>query len=126
MESEGEMDNLIAGSLRIDAQIGPQPGPIRLLWQGKSNDRNPSLALAPYFSDVLATATVNRIPVEMHFEKLEHFNSSTITSIIQLVQDARACGVKLLILYDRELRWQRLSLEPLKVFANDLLELRSV
>jgi len=30
------------------------------------------------------------------------------------------------VLYDKDIRWQRMSLEPLRVFANDLFELRPV
>ena len=120
------MDSLVTGSLRIDAKVAPPPGPISLLWQGKSSDRNPSLALAPYFSEVLSSAIASQVPIELHFEKLEHFNSSTISAIIQLVEDARRRSVKLMVFYDREVRWQRMSLEPLRVFANDLFELRPV
>jgi len=118
------MDNLVAGSLRIDVQVAPPPAPIRLSWLGKSSDRDPALVLAPYFKNLLALAVRQRQPIEMHFERLEHFNSSTITSIIRLVEDARRSSIKLTILYDAEQRWQRLSIEPLRVFTNDLLELR--
>ncbi len=120
------MDSLVTGNLRIDTRVGRPSGPIELLWMGKSNDRNPALALAPFFSQVLASACASKLPVELHFEKLEHFNSSTITSIIKLVEDARRSGVKLVVLYDKDIRWQRMSLEPLRVFANDLFELRPV
>ena len=120
------MESLVSGSLRIDARINPSPGAIQLMWTGKSNDRNPSQTLTPFFSTVLAAARAKQTPVELHFEKLEHFNSSTITSIIKLVEDARRSGIKLAILYDKDVRWQRMSLEPLRVFANDLFELRSV
>jgi hypothetical protein len=82
--------------------------------------------LAPYFRDVLATADTRKVPLELHFEKLEHFNSSTITSIIQLIQDSRARGVKLVLVYDHALRWQKLSFDALRVFAKDaMLELRA-
>jgi hypothetical protein len=120
------MESLVTGSLRIDARVGRPTGAIQLLWMGRSNDRDPALALQPYFSQVLASATAGHLPVELHFERLEHFNSSTITSIIKLVEDARRGGVKLTVLYDKDVRWQRMSLEPLRVFANDLFELRSV
>jgi hypothetical protein len=120
------MDSLVTGSLRIDARVGRPAGAIQLLWMGRSNDRNPAVVLAPYFSQVLASASAGHVPVELHFERLEHFNSSTITSIIKLVEDARRGGVKLTLLYDKDVRWQRMSLEPLRVFANDLFELRPV
>jgi hypothetical protein len=121
------MENLIVGDLRIEAfETGPA-APVQLLWKGKSNDRHPSKVLAPYFGTVLATAGTRRVPVELHFEKLDHFNSSTITSIIQLIQDSRARGIKLIIVYDQALKWQKLSFDALRVFAkDDLLELRTM
>jgi hypothetical protein len=119
------MNDLVSGDLRIDARAEKVSAPIQLLWRGKSVGRNPSRTLAPYFSGVLAEAETRHVPLELHFEKLEYFNSSTITSIIQLVQDARTRGVHMVIHYDGGLSWQRMSFEPLRVFANELLELRS-
>ena len=120
------MDTLIVGDLRIEALEGIPPAPVQLLWKGKSNDRHPSVALAPYFRDVLSEAGTKKVPIELHFEKLDHFNSSTITSIIQLIQDSRAQSIKLVLVYDQALKWQKLSFDALRVFAkDDLLELRA-
>ena len=122
------MQSLIVGDLRIEAlQDDTSPSvPVRLLWKGKSNNRHPGEALAPYFRSVLADVATKRVPLELHFEKLEHFNSSTITSIIQLIQESRARAVKLILVYDQALKWQKLSFDALRVFAkdNDLLQLR--
>jgi hypothetical protein len=121
------MESLIAGDLRIDAFHTEATAPIRLVWQGKSNDRQPGRLLTPYFRIALSAAAEGKVPVELHFEKLDHFNSSTITSIIQLIQDARSAAVRLVLVYDGTLKWQRLSFDALRVFAkDDLLELRSV
>jgi hypothetical protein len=118
------MQGLVVGDLRIEALEASTA--VQLLWKGKSNNRHPGEALAPYFRDVLATAAMRKVPVELHFEKLEHFNSSTITSIIQLIQDSRARAIKLVLVYDEALKWQKLSFDALRVFArDDLLELRS-
>jgi hypothetical protein len=120
------MQSLIVGDLRIEALEDAASAPVRLLWRGKSNNRHPGDALAPYFRQVLAAADTRRVPLELHFEKLEHFNSSTITSIIQLIQDSRARAVKLILVYDQALKWQKLSFDALRVFAkDDLLELRT-
>jgi hypothetical protein len=64
----------------------------------------------------------------MHFERIEHFNSSTITALIRLIQTARKAGVKLVMVYDQNLKWQRLSFDALRVFDknNELFQLRSV
>jgi hypothetical protein len=120
------MQSLIVGDLRIEAmEDGVHPA-VQLLWKGKSNNRYPADALVPYFRDVLAAATARQVPIELHFEKLEHFNSSTITSIIQLIQDSRARSIKLILVYDRSLKWQKLSFDALRVFVKDaMLELRA-
>jgi hypothetical protein len=121
------MQSLIVGDLRIETAEGQVSSAVQLLWKGKSNHRNPSEALGPYFREVLASAAAQRVPLELHFEKLEHFNSSTITSVIKLIQDARARTVKLVLIYDPALKWQKLSFDALRVFARDgLLELRAV
>lgn len=120
------MQGLVVGDLRIEAREDEASTAVQLLWKGKSNNRHPGEALAPYFREVLAIASMRKLPIELHFEKLEHFNSSTITSIIQLIQDSRARAVKLVLVYDEALKWQKLSFDALRVFArDDLLELRS-
>jgi hypothetical protein len=120
------MEDLIAGDLKIQA-IQRNPTLLELLWTGKSNARNPTAILQPYFSQVLAAAMEKKLSVELHFEKLEHFNSSTITAIIQLIQEARSKAVKLTITFDHGVKWQKLSFDALRVFSkgDGLLEFRS-
>ncbi|MCU0656567.1 MAG: hypothetical protein MUF64_15340 [Polyangiaceae bacterium] len=120
------MEDLIAGDLKIQA-IERSPTILELLWTGKSNARNPTAVLQPYFSQVLAVAMERKLAVELHFEKLEHFNSSTITAIIQLIQEARTKAVKLTITFDHAVKWQKLSFDALRVFSkgDGLLEFRS-
>ena len=62
----------------------------------------------------------------MHFEKIEHFNSSTITALIKLIQVCRKSNVKLVDGLRPELKWQRLSFDALRVFEknDDLFHLR--
>ena len=120
------MQGLVVGDLRIEAVEDEASASVRLLWRGKSNNRQPSEALVPYFREVLATAVARNRPIELHFEQLEHFNSSTITSIIQFIQDSRARSIKLILVYDQALKWQKLSFDALRVFerADGLLEVR--
>jgi hypothetical protein len=119
------MENLTADDLTIEAAEGAPPAPLCLTWRGKSDDRYPGKVLGPYFGRVLARAEERKAPVEMHFEKLDHFNSSTIAAVIRFIQDARQRGVKLVLVYNQQLKWQKLSFDALRVFAkDDLLELR--
>ena len=108
------VDALASGDLRIDVAEGA--GALVCTWTGKSNDRSPQQTLGPWFEALLAAAGSKSAKVEMHFEKLDHFNSSTITALIRLIQTARGKGVKLAFVYDPNLKWQRLSFDALRVF----------
>jgi hypothetical protein len=117
------VESLTAGDLSIAVEEGPT---LLLNWLGKSNDRQPNKVLEPFFDKVLDAAATKKLAVEMHFEKLEYFNSSTISSLIQMIQKARTKAVRLVIQYNATIRWQKLSFDALRVFAKDeLLELRT-
>lgn len=119
------MDDLVAGNLRIE-RLGDDKNVV-LQWRGSSTDRNPSLAINPYVRGIYDAVAGSGASVEMRFESLDHFNSSTITALIQMIQEARTRKIKLVLTYDAAVKWQRLSFEALRVFAKDeLLTLRSV
>jgi hypothetical protein len=120
------MDNLAYGDLTIEVTQAPD-GAFHCVWRGKSNERNPPEGLKPWFDKLLVEATERHGAIEMHFEKLEHFNSSTITALIRLIQTCRKAAVKLVMIYDQSLKWQRLSFDALRVFekSDDLFHLRA-
>lgn len=121
------VESLKVADLSIEVEeVGAPPG-LRLAWRGKSNDRQPSRVLSPFFNQVLDYAAGKALPVEMRFHDLQHFNSSTITAVIELIEDAREKEVKLVLSYDGATRWQRVSFEALKVFRqpDGMLELRA-
>jgi hypothetical protein len=120
------MNDFTAGDLKLTAN-GRRSDVIELTWLGRSTDRYPGKVLMPYFQGVLAEAGSRGVPLELHFQKLEHFNSSTITMIIQLIQEARSKGVRLVMSYDQALKWQKMSFDALRVFAkDDLFQLRPI
>ena len=120
----GEVKRWTQGDLTLE--LAETAKELRLTWRGKSDDRYPGKILSPYFARVLARAEERGAGVEMHFERLDHFNSSTIATVIRFIQDARARAIKLVIVYNQALKWQKLSFDALRVFAkDDLLELRA-
>ena len=120
------MENLQVGDLTIELAVTADRV-FQCTWRGKSNERNPPETLKPWFDKLLAAVTEQKGVVEMHFEKIEHFNSSTITALIRLIQSCRKTSVKLVMVYDQTLKWQRLSFDALRVFEknDDLFHLRS-
>jgi hypothetical protein len=121
------METFTHGDLRIDVTEIAEPPAVRLAWLGKSNDRQPDKVLAPLFAGTLDRAQQTKAPIEMHFESLEHFNSSTITTLIQLIQEARGRGARLVVVFDPQRKWQKLSFDALRIFvkSDGLFELRA-
>ena len=119
------MQNLTSGDLTIEVTVSPE-NVYSCVWRGKSNERNPPEILKPWFEKLLAAVTERKGSIEMHFEKIEHFNSSTITALIKLIQVCRKSNVRLVMVYDQSLKWQRLSFDALRVFEknDDLFHLR--
>lgn len=121
------MEKLQVSDLTIDVVETPE-SIFQCTWLGKSNERNPPEILKPWFDKLLAAVRDKSGSVEMHFEKIDHFNSSTITALIRLIQACRKSEIKLEMVYDQSLKWQRLSFDALRVFEknDDLFRLRSV
>jgi hypothetical protein len=116
--------SLRSGSLLIDVEDRGDAG-LRIVWQGKSGDRQPEKILDPFFRGLVDECAARAVPMEMRFERLHHFNSSTIGYLIQLLQEMRARGVPLVIYFDHGVLWQKLSFDALRVFSEDqMLELR--
>jgi hypothetical protein len=120
------MEAMQAGELAIHARGGP--GVIELHWRGKSNAREPSAVIDPYLAHVFKSSAADGNAVEMHFEELQYFNSSTIAAVITGIQKARAEGIRLTLIYNASLKWQRLSFEALRIFVkpDGLVQLRPV
>lgn len=109
------MDDFVAGELTIKPRLDDDHV-IRLDWLGKSNARQPNAVLGPFFKEVTEEAAKRGATLEMHFEELEHFNSSTITALIQLIQELPQKNVKLVLVFDNGLKWQKLSFDALRIF----------
>lgn len=108
------MQSLQAGDLTID--VREDATKLQLHWLGMSNDRQPELVLKPFFAEVLQHAVDANKTIAFHFERIERFNSSTILSIIKVIQAARHKGVALELIYDPSRKWQRLSFDALRIF----------
>ncbi len=118
------MSGFSLGALTIEATSNPVTPIIQLIWRGRSTERKPGDSLGPYLTSAVGDAAAQRAALELRFEELEYFNSATVMSIIQCLQAARSKQVRVRVVYDDAVEWQRLSFDPLRVFASeDLLEI---
>lgn len=120
------MQNLETDQLIIETAVEDEN--IRIDWKGRSNAREPWALIREFFERVAQEAEEKSSDVEMHFEDIEYFNSSTITAVIRIMQLLQAKKVPLTLFYDPSLRWQKLSFDGLRIFeqSNALLKVSEV
>jgi hypothetical protein len=107
----------VFGDLTID--VDGVPDGLELVWRGASNSRNPGEALRAYFKVTLAEAATRRANLHLHFEHLIQFNSSTVSFLLHLVDEAAAQGVSMTFFYDGSLRWQAHNFESIALLKRD-------
>lgn len=108
------MNELRHGALSLQVTERADPALLSVLWEGKSADRDPAAVLKPFFDTLLTRTRQANAALDMHFEKLEHFNSSTIAVLIQLINAATEQRIALTFFYDPSARWQALSFDAIQ------------
>lgn len=111
------LHELTSGDLRIDSTIDPEC--LRLVWRGRSAAPDPRAVLVPYFEQALELAHRSGARLEMHFEGLEYFNSSTIAALIDAIRLSSERRVPMMMIYSDTVRWQRKSFDALRMFTRD-------
>jgi hypothetical protein len=96
--------------------VTEEPAAIHVVWKGRSTARDPAEFLIPILTRALNRATELKGPLNLDFRAIEYFNSSTITPVVRLIEEAKRRGASLVIHYDKNLRWQELSFSALQVF----------
>ncbi len=89
---------------------------VLVTWQGRSTAREPAEFLVPILTKALDRATELKRPLTLDFRGIEYFNSSTITPVVRLLEEAKRRGSTLVIQYDKKLRWQELNFSALQIF----------
>lgn len=103
----------------LTLEIADVDGGIKIKWLGKSTAREPSLFLAPILTDVLRKSVEENKPIILDFTALEYMNSSTITPIIRLLDNARRGSTVVKVFYNKKLKWQELNFSALEIFQTN-------
>ena len=106
------MENLKVDNFSI---VVNQEGDTTVLrWFGRSEFRNPSDVLNPYF-DVLLPQLVGKLTVD--FKKLDFMNSSTFPAVLYFLKKCDESGLQTTLLYDASSEWQEASFRPIKIIV---------
>jgi hypothetical protein len=122
------MEDLTKNNLTISVQFDDKNRQILLNWQGKSTDRTPEFVLIPFFNQAVEEAESRNYIIVNNFFDLVYMNSSTINPIVQLIKLLKEKQIKSKIVYNKDLKWQKMTLSTLNVFVSDdnLLEIEEV
>ncbi len=111
MEKEIVKNNLKLQAFEKDTYL-------KIRWLGKSMDRNPAEYLSPFLNDAVAFSEKENRNIVMDFTELNYMNSSTITPIVQMLDDVKMKGLNLTILYSRSKSWQEVNFKALRFFES--------
>lgn len=103
------MDNYKNDSMEILFESGDLN---KLIWKGKSVDRDPASTLKPYLDEM--SEKIKGGAIEINFTELEYMNSSTVPPIIQLAKKLNTDGTETKILYNSSSPWQSASFKALE------------
>jgi hypothetical protein len=106
------MQPLHEGELSIEPSVFL--GRLRLDWTGRCTLRDPGQALNPYLSEAFRFIEERGTALEMHFEELAQFNSSTIAVVVQFIAIARSRNLAVTLVYDAHAKWQAMSFDALR------------
>ena len=104
------------GNLKIE--VIENDSVIELVWLGKSDDREPSNTLTPFFSDLIQELKGQKVVID--FVRLSYMNSSTVRPILQMTQKFNAEGISTTIFYDPSVTFQRTSFSAIEMLTKEM------
>lgn len=107
-------EEMVNNHLRMKIERGRDL--IVITWLGRSVDREPGRFITPILARALKEGSGAGKQIVMDFRGLEYMNSSTITPVIKALDRAKRGEVKMVVLYDRSLKWQDLNFSALRIF----------
>jgi len=87
----------------------------RLIWTGKSINRDPSEELNPYLDEILEHLKGKKLEVD--FSNLEYMNSSTVPPIIYMAKKLNQNNIETDIFYNCSSSWQSASFKALETIV---------
>ena len=104
-------------SLRIEVVESTQN--IKMIFYGKSKARSPEDFLNAIILEVINKARPEQKDIILDFYNLEFINSATVAPIIKLWAKLKSAGIRLIIEYNGNLKWQKTSFMAFSVFEKE-------
>lgn len=113
-----DLERRMTGDLpQLDLQVSRSEDPrepIRLIWRGRACHERPLAEMAPLVESMLEQTAASSRPIELHLHEVEDMSSTSAAILIRAANDLLLEGRELIIVYDGDRQWQRLTFESLK------------
>jgi hypothetical protein len=111
------VQRFVSGALTLDLRDeGPD---VVVEWSGRSIAREPGVFILPVLTQAMEIAQKQRKRAVFDFRTLVYLNSSTITPLVRVLEQAKKSGARLTVRYKNELKWQALAFSALYLFCTD-------
>jgi hypothetical protein len=100
--------------LRLEISVDDESITVR--FHGKSMLRDPNDFLMPILIRTLSEANAQKKRILLDFRSLAYMNSSTLTPVIKVLEQARIGEGMVTVLYRKTLKWQDISFSALVIF----------
>ena len=100
----------------LTLELSEEAAAVRVAWSGRSMARTPGKFILPVILKAIELSRASQKRLELDFQQIDYMNSSTITPIIRVLEQAGRGADPVRILYNKGRRWQELSFSALAVF----------
>lgn len=93
---------------------------IKITWSGRCDFKDAASLLLPFFTDIIKQNKNKKKEFEISFLNLQYMNSATIMPILKFIRDLNLNKINSVLVYNKNLEWQKKSFEALKMVASEL------
>lgn len=100
----------------LTIEIVDTPGEVHVIWRGGSMDREPGRFILPILHRAIEKGGRGERRIVMDFRGMDYMNSSSFTPLVKILAEAGSNSHRVLVVFDRQKKWQELNFRALKVF----------
>lgn len=113
---------------RLSLEVIQTTSEVGVTLLGRAEGIEQARTIEPVFGQVLDDAQGSQRTVKLHCEGIKHLNSATLVQVMGFLVRAEDAGVRVVVTYDADVDWQRLSFRAIQRMGlrSDLLEVHGL
>jgi len=92
---------------------------VSMQWKGSITDRNPGSLMNPPLEEAFSLGEKGSKLIHIDMGFMEYMNSSAIAVIVRFIEKVKNSENRLLITYNKEIKWQQRGFTALEIFVTE-------